>query len=185
MTLPWIRHLEHSWKQSSKYPLITFLAYSWIWDFQIGNSLSISHDLENGTPQGSVISPILFLIMINDLPSLTRGVQQAVFADDTAMWKNEKNLNDTIADVQTNLDDVRTWCVHWGFILSKEKTVAVIFSRCNKQTDSKLSIDKVNLKWAKEVKFLGLIFDDTLTWNAHVNYVADQLQVSPQSHALY
>jgi ribonuclease HI len=90
------------------------------------------------------------------------------------MWKNGKNLDETIADIQTNLDDVRLWCVKWGFILSKDKTVAIIFSRCDKQTDSKLSIDKVDLKWSKEVKFLGVIFDDRLTWKAHINYVADR-----------
>ena len=156
--------------------------FQWIKNFvthrtfqvKIGNSLSTPHELENGTPQGNVISPILFLIMINDLPTLTRGVQQAVFADDTTMWKNGKNLHDIIDDVQTNLDDVRNWCLQWGFILSKEKTVAVIFSRCDKQTDSKLSIDEVEIKWSKQIKFLGLIFDDTLTWNAHINYVADR-----------
>ena len=156
--------------------------FEWIKNFvtnrtfqvKIGNSLSNSHELENGTPQGSVISPILFLIMINDLPTMTRGVQQAVFADDTAMWNNGKNLQDIIHDVQKNLDDVRKWCLQWGFILSKEKTVAVIFSRCDKQTDFKLSIDEVEIKWSKQIKFLGLIFDDTLTWNAHVNYVVDR-----------
>ena len=69
---------------------------------------------------------------------------------------------------------MRTWCLKWGFILSKEKTVAIIFSKHDNQSDNKLSIDKVKLKWAKEVKFLGLIFDHRLTWNSHINYVADR-----------
>ncbi|KAL5009331.1 hypothetical protein ScPMuIL_014912, partial [Solemya velum] len=49
--------------------------YAWIKDFlfdrsiyvRIANTLSSSYPLENGTPQGSVISPTLFLVMVNDL----------------------------------------------------------------------------------------------------------------------
>ena len=35
---------------------------------RVGNSLSSVFSVENGTPRGSIISPLLFLVMINDLP---------------------------------------------------------------------------------------------------------------------
>jgi len=35
---------------------------------RVGNQLSKVMEINNGTPQGSVISPLLFLIMTNDLP---------------------------------------------------------------------------------------------------------------------
>ena len=41
---------------------------------RIGTALSNSYQLQNGTPQGSVISPFLFIIMIND-DNATNGVQ--------------------------------------------------------------------------------------------------------------
>jgi hypothetical protein len=59
---------------------------------QIGKERSSTWTLENGTPQGSVISPILFLIMINDMSEVINGVHLSLFADDSATYKSEKNL---------------------------------------------------------------------------------------------
>ena len=38
---------------------------------RVGTALSNSYQLQNGTPQGSVISPFLFIIMINDVDEAT------------------------------------------------------------------------------------------------------------------
>ena len=42
---------------------------------KVGASLSETHSLENGTPQGSIISPILFLIVIKGIPHGLDGVE--------------------------------------------------------------------------------------------------------------
>jgi hypothetical protein len=51
---------------------------------KVGSELSEPKILENGTPQGSVISCILFLIMINDMAEVCPGVELSLFADDSA-----------------------------------------------------------------------------------------------------
>jgi ribonuclease HI len=156
--------------------------YNFIKDFlsertiqvKVGDALSETLKLENGTPQGSVISPLLFLIMINDFPTTDNKVTNAIFADDSSIWKSGQDLDKIIKVLQIELDKIQKWSDLWGFILSKEKTVAVIFSRKNIDCNAKLKIRDTILEWKTDVKFLGLIFDSRLTWAAHIKYVSER-----------
>ena len=60
---------------------------------RVGAALSDTQLLDNGTTQGSVISPLLFLLMINDLPDSLHGVETSLFADDSCIYKSGKNLD--------------------------------------------------------------------------------------------
>ena len=48
-------------------------------------AMSSTYFLENGMPQGSVLSLLLFISMINYLPESSNGVKLALFADDISM----------------------------------------------------------------------------------------------------
>ena len=162
--------------------------YRWIGDFltnrtiqvRVGNALSGVKKMENGTPQGSSISPILFLLMINDLPEPTEGVSNAIFADDTALWKTGSDLETVIRQMQVNLTKVRKWCTSWGFKLSKDKTVAVIFTHRLVTDPTRLEIDGVRLQWKNEARFLGVIFDHRMTWKQHVQHIIDRCKPRTQ-----
>jgi hypothetical protein len=52
--------------------------------------LSDVEEPENDTPQGSVISPVLFIIMINDLP-FDHSVSYSIYADDVAVWTGDSS----------------------------------------------------------------------------------------------
>ena len=55
---------------------------------RIGNELSDELEVENGTPQGSVISPVLFNILLNSMFSrVQNGFGLSLFVDDGAIWK--------------------------------------------------------------------------------------------------
>ena len=54
------------------------------------DALSSIYSLENGTAQGSIISPLLFLIMINDLPDVLVNIESSLIADDNAVFKSGK-----------------------------------------------------------------------------------------------
>ena len=156
--------------------------YHWIKDFltdrtfqvKVGNSLSSRFKLEHGTPQGSVISPLLFLLMINDFPETTENVKNAIFADDCSIWKSGRDENILITNLQKNLDNIFKWCEMWGFSLSKDKTIAVLFSNKTAINKKGLHISGSQIAWKSEVKFLGIIFDEKLSWVNHINYIVEK-----------
>ena len=141
---------------------------------RIGNKLSSKYPLQNGTAQGSIISPLLFSIMINDLPDVITNAKSSLFADDSCIFKSGRNLDQLESNIQKNLTAIEKWCNEWGFRLSTEKTVAVLFT--NRQVDNqvKLRINNNAIKIEKSAKFLGVIFDSKLTWNQHVQYIQDK-----------
>ena len=87
---------------------------------KVGNSLSNNYTLENGTAQGS-ISPLLFLLMINDLTDSLSDVQTSLYADDSCVFESGKDLKSITKKVQDNLNEISNWCDQWGFKISLEK----------------------------------------------------------------
>lgn len=53
---------------------------------RINGVFSNEYEVDNGTPQGSIISPLLFTVMINDaFKDVDKSIDVALFADDGAM----------------------------------------------------------------------------------------------------
>ena len=62
----------------------------------------------SGVPQGSVLGPLLFLVLLNDIDSNIVSSFLASFADDTRIWKGVSGVNDASA-LQRDLEIVYQW----------------------------------------------------------------------------
>ena len=98
--------------------------YNWIKDFlhersiQVRINTAFSHqvNVENGTPQGSVISPILFSIMIDDVfDNIDRDIGRSLFADDGALWKRGKNIKHIVKKTAECYRESGTVVLEMGF----------------------------------------------------------------------
>ena len=137
---------------------------------RLNGTFSTLKEIDNGTPQGSVISPTLFNIAVNDLSKIVSGVSFSQYADDIAIWKSNRNLKFVTNKIQENLELIDDWCVKWGFKLSSSKTIAVLFSnKRNKDVQLKLHDKLIDIH--SSAKFLGVIFDSRLNWHEHINYI--------------
>ena len=69
----------------------------------IGQASSTSRNVSVGVPQGSILSPLLFAIYINDLPKVT------LLADDTALYCSSQAARDLHTVLNQDLDRLAQW----------------------------------------------------------------------------
>ena len=130
-----------------------------------------------GVPQGSVLGPLLFLIYINDLPNASKKLTFYLFADDTNIYYEAKDLSNLTKVVNKELRLVKKWLDANKLSLNIDKTNYIIFhsSSVNVPPGSNIKIGKKHIKRVKFVKFLGLLLDEHLRWKYHLSELSKKL----------
>lgn len=145
----------------------------------VGEDYSNIKHLENGIPQGGCLSPLLFNIMMYDFPTKSKRTLDLIFADDCCVAGIGNDLNILIYRMQEELNLINNWCLKWGFVINVEKTKAVIFHRFknfNTKGTGYLKLGGYNIDFVNVYKYLGIFFDQRLTWEKHLNYIIDRVE---------
>ena len=126
--------------------------------------------LRQGVPQGGVLSPILFIVFINDIVAeLPRGVNAALYADDLVLWCSEEYATTATYRIQNALKNVAAWAESWCVTVNREKSTATLFTLSSKAKPGKLTLGNTTLKYEDQQTYLGVIFDKRMTWKQHIN----------------
>ncbi|KFM64962.1 putative RNA-directed DNA polymerase from transposon X-element, partial [Stegodyphus mimosarum] len=137
---------------------------------KIGSVLSKSFEQEEGVPQGSVLSVTLFSLKINSvLKELPRTILGSLYVDDLQISCRGADMRHIERQLQIALNKIHEWSVKQGFTFSEQKTVCVHF--CRKRglhPEPELYLNGSIIPVAPEAKFLGMVFDQKLTFLSHV-----------------
>jgi hypothetical protein len=131
--------------------------------------------IQCGVPQGSIVGPLLFLIYINDLPSIinAKNNNMLLYADDTSIIITESSGIATKYQALSLLSDINLWFRNNLLLLNLNKTQYVEFRTQTYNIREQIQIS--NLHSVTHTKFLGLTIDYTLSWKLHINSIIKRL----------
>jgi hypothetical protein len=130
---------------------------------KLGHQLTTEFPTSVGVKQGDPISPNLFKIFINDLPSIFNekcdpvrlgcsSLNCLLYADDLILLSTSKQ------GLQTCLDKLQLFCDQWCLEVNTDKTRIIIFNKGGKLIDSSFTLGSKTLECVQSYKYLGIYF---------------------------
>jgi len=142
---------------------------------RFGGSMSRSRCMRQGLPQGSVLSPLLFIIYINNLASILPGKETiCMFADDVGILVTRRSATEAERAAQDIVDTVVTWSKEWRLTLNSSKSEVATFTTSTKEVNRWMPNIKINgeaVPFVKNPRLLGVYLDCMLSFGFHTKYV--------------
>ncbi len=122
----------------------------------------------SGVPQGSVLGPLCFLVVVNRLPEVIKHATVKLFADDCKLYfRISSNVGHQI--FLQDLCSLFEWAISYGLTLALNKTAIMHLGRSNPCRGYK--IHDADLSVTECIKDLGVIFTKDLKFASHVNLI--------------
>ena len=133
--------------------------------------------MNNGVPQGSVLGPLLFSIMVCDLKESVNNGKYHMYADDTQLYCHShiENLNDTVKQINEDLNNIAGYSSRNLLHLNASKSAYIVIGShrnvlsVNNKSYPPILLNDAPLERHTFVKNLGVTFDEVLSWRKHIS----------------
>ena len=124
----------------------------------------------SGVPQGSVLGPILFLIYVNDIPSVVDS-HLLLFADDIKLYRRIQSENDTV-QLQDDINNLLNWSNTWllNFNIPKCKVLRIGTSTLPQN----YTLNGTPLDNVQDMRDLGITIDSQLKFHSHSSHIVSK-----------
>ena len=137
-----------------------------------------------GVPQGSVLGPLLYSLLVLSLRQAGLTGRYYTFADDTVFVYSGSSIRELQNIVNNDLKTYSNWLLHNKLKLNTDKTVYMVFQQKNTvNLDIHLTINKTPISKVQVTKYLGLIIDDKVNWSYHIDKIINK--IVPMLGAIY
>ena len=141
---------------------------------RVNAAISQTHPILAGVPQGAVLSPTLFNVFINDIPveSTPSISYSTLYADDLATYFTYSADGHLQAKVNTYIQRLEQWLKKNRLEMNVDKTCYTIFAQSPRaKTSYAFKMGGKLIHHDQNPKFLGIVFDERLSFSAHVDYI--------------
>ena len=144
---------------------------------KIGNQVSDRRKLLTGLLTGSVLSCILFLLYVNDLPNISDQITPILFADDTTLSFSGSNMENVTSKCNSELEKFLVWTQANRLRINTEKSFKIVISkRLFDQTNIYLNNALIENK--RFGRFLGVKIDQNMNFKIHIDEMCQKISKS-------
>ena len=137
---------------------------------KICDSYSSWEAILSGVPQGLILGPLLFNIFICDLFFFVTDLDIASYADDNTSYFAANEPHEVIKKLESVSVEFLKWFKNNGMKATTDKCHLLI----SLQNDREANIGEIIIKSSNSEKLLGVIIDNKLSFEKHINNLCDK-----------
>lgn len=154
---------------------------------KLSDALSSRFDIAAGVPQGGVLSAILYVIYIADLPPPPdhhQPIRRLQYADDMILYVSVKNLIEGERRLNEYISEIIAYLSKWKIKINPEKCESIVFKGPNKRFCTSINrqhnhvainINGTALLPQRSIKYLGVWFSKNLSNIRHVTHITKKV----------
>jgi ribonuclease HI len=167
---------------------------TWLQSFLTNRSTAICFDgykstpytTSTGIPQGSPLSPILYLFYNADLVETCNSepnTKALGYVDDIGVLTWSKSTKENCERLKTIHQKAQIWATRHSSVFAPSKYQLTHHTRraAEFQLDEAMTIQEVEIRPSAKCKYLGLIIDTKLKWKAHIDWIKGKANKSIQA----
>ena len=145
----------------------------------INDSCSTILTTNISVPQGSVLGPLLYLAYVAEIQNISQNFIATSFADDCALSFIDNSVANLLDTCNHDLNIFKSWSDANRLTINIEKTNCILISNILGSVPlGSIKLDNIELDLISDTKYLGIIIDNQLKFDKHVNYICGKIAKS-------